>query len=419
MYSSNAHPTLISNGGTSLCSSSEAPSLYSIHHEASHSLLSLGWMVHWGLIMEDVADNAENAFEPLQGTKSPTLSCAQFMKKDERPPHGKPPAKKCAPSPVNEYCFFCSTEKTVGAVSRLSRNPKRKQSSHEVDHVSKQPATIDLVNAQSIFSTFLSLLRPDERFEYAAYLAGLQVRDGRTSFHQYAQLPFLPLTTLSSARPQRRLSPPSEGEKEGPPPKADRAPPVISSFFLPAWGGLEELPEAEVARLFRIPYFPPRPQDAAPSPLALPARIFIYQRRREPSPSQAMGVGEMADKVVALCPCDVYLIFLNHNNTLPGLSQRLTVWGRATWSTRTLQSFPLACRDAATMTANSSNEELFFIAYGLTEYLRLGAIFGWIYGWQLCYSSRGPQTRSLTWLRLFNPNAMMAARQHVDRQGYY
>ncbi|CCD17674.1 unnamed protein product [Trypanosoma congolense IL3000] len=53
-------------------------------------------------------------------------------------------------------------------------------------------------------------------------------------------------------------------------------------------------------------------------------------------------------------------------------------------------------------------DELFFIAQTLEDYFRLGSTFSWVYGWQLCYASQGPPARSLSWLKLFSPNALAA-----------
>eukprot|EP00796_Vickermania_ingenoplastis_P001615 gene1615-985_t len=64
----------------------------------------------------------------------------------------------------------------------------------------------------------------------------------------------------------------------------------------------------------------------------------------------------------------------------------------------------------AAMSRLSQQMELFCIADSLDGYFRLGAAFGWIYGWQLCYSSLGPPVTSIPWLRLFNPSAYQASR---------
>lgn len=73
--------------------------------------------------------------------------------------------------------------------------------------------------------------------------------------------------------------------------------------------------------------------------------------------------------------------------------------------------------DSATASEISSNKdsaeddkvEFFFLAHSLEDYFRLGAAFGWVYGWQLCYSARGPPLSSLPWLRAFNASALRAA----------
>ncbi len=55
------------------------------------------------------------------------------------------------------------------------------------------------------------------------------------------------------------------------------------------------------------------------------------------------------------------------------------------------------------------NGDLFFIAHRVEDYLRLGAIFHWVCGWQLCYAPCGPMPSSVPWMRLLSPTALASA----------
>ncbi|CCW65610.1 unnamed protein product [Phytomonas sp. EM1] len=418
MHSSNGHRTHNDNDYDYVCSSSEIPSLYNIHHEASHQLLRLGWVVHWRLIAEGAENDAANSLEVLQTTKSRTAPRVESMKRTEKQRYGKPHTEKYAVNPVKGYCFLCTTEKTGGGVSRLRKAQKRRESPSEPDSVSDQPEKLDMTDEKPPVSDLLSLFLPQERIEYVEFMARLHIRNHWTSFHQYAKLPFPPSAGGALQSSQGALPPLELRGGRSSQVDVARAPPVISSFLLPAWGALEEVSEVEVGGLFSIPHFTPCFGNSS-SWLSLPARVFLYQRRCEPPLADTRMDEGASERPAALCACDVYLIFLSNRNAPLELSKHLTVWGRATWSTRAQQSFSLACQDAPTIDSNSSNEELFYISHGLPDYLRLGAIFGWVYGWQLCYSSRGPQMRSVMWLRFFNQNALITARQLVERQRNY
>lgn len=87
--------------------------------------------------------------------------------------------------------------------------------------------------------------------------------------------------------------------------------------------------------------------------------------------------------VAAVAACDVYLVLTD---------DALTIWGCGA----------------------GGATGFFYVARSLEDYSRLGAAFGWIYGWQLCYSSRGPPQLSLPWLKLFNESALMAALRLHD-----
>ena len=53
--------------------------------------------------------------------------------------------------------------------------------------------------------------------------------------------------------------------------------------------------------------------------------------------------------------------------------------------------------------------QLFFIAHKAEDYIRLGAIFHWVCGWQLCFAPCGPLPSAVPWMRLLAPAALAAA----------
>ena len=52
---------------------------------------------------------------------------------------------------------------------------------------------------------------------------------------------------------------------------------------------------------------------------------------------------------------------------------------------------------------------VFFLCRCVEDYLRLGAMFCWVSGWQLCYAPSGPPAFAIPWLRLLCPNVTSAA----------
>lgn len=150
-------------------------------------------------------------------------------------------------------------------------------------------------------------------------------------------------------------------------------------------------------------------------------RSFLSERRRTSMwRNQAASLGE-------ICACDVYLVAATGRGAGAGAAAADTmasVWGyvkREDLDSRTV-SLPSSPSSAAqqckggrkgsattTTSAKSPFGELFYIASSLENYLRLGLVFGWVYGWQLCFSSAGPPPNSVLWLCLVNRSAYEAA----------
>lgn len=150
-------------------------------------------------------------------------------------------------------------------------------------------------------------------------------------------------------------------------------------------------------------------------------RSVLTERRRSSIwRNQTASLGEF-------CACDVYLVAATGRGTGDGAAVADTiasVWGyvkREDVDSRTLSlpsspsSAAQKCKDGregsttATTSAKSPSGELFYIASSLENYLRLALMFGWVYGWQMCFSSAGPPPNSVLWLRLVNKSAYEAA----------
>ncbi|GET91170.1 hypothetical protein, conserved [Leishmania tarentolae] len=128
-----------------------------------------------------------------------------------------------------------------------------------------------------------------------------------------------------------------------------------------------------------------------------------------------------------MCACDVYLVAATVRGTGDGSESRDTVasvWGYvkredAGSCTLSLPSSPSSvaqkCNGSPTRSTTHASStkppsgELFYIASSVENYLRLGLVFGWVYGWQMCFSSAGPPPNSVPWLRLVNSSAYKAA----------
>ena len=54
-------------------------------------------------------------------------------------------------------------------------------------------------------------------------------------------------------------------------------------------------------------------------------------------------------------------------------------------------------------------EQPFLVALCFDDYFRLGCIFGWVWGWELCFSTAGPIPSTAPWLLLLSPVAMRQA----------
>lgn len=287
--------------------------------------------------------------------------------------------------------------------------------------------------------------------EAQGYLAALGLRTGWVSMGLYAELP--PPSAAASGGGRGGSGPSSlttTASTEPPPPLGSAA---ISFHSLPALSDLTEVTEGDAARLLALPRYTPDGDQGDGAGVvgdnfsAAGTRFILLQKRAELSRRRLDVAAGSALLLGGLCPCDVYLVVAPHRSCSGGDSARrreMTVWGRTRIQGKRINggrksssngssdiSRPSATLTAATPPQPSSSSslpaslapgtevavaaaaaaehQLFFIAHGLEDYWRLGALFGWVYGWQLTYSARGPPLRSLPWLRLFNASALEAA----------
>ncbi|KPA78849.1 hypothetical protein ABB37_05927 [Leptomonas pyrrhocoris] len=272
------------------------------------------------------------------------------------------------------------------------------------------------------------------------YLAYLGIADCWTSLFVTAGLPSLHAAAASTALPtaarEKALSFPATLST---PTRLDRVP--LSFYVLPALCRWKTLQPARVERLLRTAKMHPfsllrcfpdvangtSAKEAAgvssvASSVASSLVFFTIQqqtylpdvRRSSSRRNQMASLGES-------CVCDVYLVasnapdgFLSSWAAADGSADAATstttvasVWGHVpTDEERNGWSSGDGGQDGAGLPPSG---ELFYIASSLENYLRLGIVFGWVYGWQMCFSTAGPPSNSVPWLRWINASAYAAA----------
>ncbi|KAG5472064.1 hypothetical protein CUR178_02732 [Leishmania enriettii] len=286
--------------------------------------------------------------------------------------------------------------------------------------------------------------------ETQRYMAYLGLADCWTSLFVTAGLP----AVASSAKPACETSPCLPSSLSGAASRLNRVP--LSFCALPAlcrWKCVTPFRRDRILRESVVHPFPisavlPRGDSGAPPPQlrsgleaakalsatavmsrSLPPLTFFTiqqrsllseQRRSSIWRNQTAALGES-------CACDVYLVAATGQGTGDVAAAPETVasvWGyvgREDVDSRTpsLPSSPNAPAQqrhggvngstASVTPTKSPSGELFYIARSLENYLRLGVMFGWVYGWQLCFSSAGPPPNSVLWLRFVNNPAYEAA----------
>ncbi|KAG5495904.1 hypothetical protein JIQ42_02781 [Leishmania sp. Namibia] len=286
--------------------------------------------------------------------------------------------------------------------------------------------------------------------ETQRYMAYLGLADCWTSLFVTAGLP----AVASSAKPACETSPCLPSSLSGAASRLSRVP--LSFCALPAlcrWKCVTPFRRDRILRESVVHPFPisavlPRGDRAAPPPQlrsgfeavkappatavvsrSLPPLTFFTiqqrsllseQRRSSIWRNQTASLGES-------CACNVYLVAATGQGTgdVAAVPETVaSVWGyvrREDVDSRTpsLPSSPNAAAQqrrggvngstVSVTTTKSLSGELFYIASSLENYLRLGVVFGWVYGWQLCFSSAGPPPNSVLWLRFVNNPAYEAA----------
>jgi hypothetical protein len=147
---------------------------------------------------------------------------------------------------------------------------------------------------------------------------------------------------------------------------------------------------------------------------------YLPEKRRSNSRrNQMASLGES-------CVCDVYLVAANTPSNTFLSSIAAAADGSAQDTAAICSVWGYVQRDStkngsAALHSNHHNNsgesnggplpagELFYIASSLENYLRLGIVFGWVYGWQMCFSTAGPPPNSVPWLQWINTSAYEAA----------
>ncbi|KAK7198085.1 hypothetical protein NESM_000764600 [Novymonas esmeraldas] len=307
--------------------------------------------------------------------------------------------------------------------------------------------------------------------EAQRYMAYLGVSDCWTSLFVTAGLPVVASAAATTARtpspcptpppPLPLLYPATLAEAAS---RSDRVP--LSFYVLPAlcrWRCVAPLRRDRLLRESTAHPFPlsrlytpgerraiplPTPRDpllagaaATPPPPLPPLTFFTIQQRshlleRRRSSTRRNQMASLGES----CVCDVFLVAAAGKGLGDGVAVGssggggavASVWGyvrkeRSRSRTPSLPSTPSRAAHkrhslpsgSDTVTAATAvgadhapaapSGELFYIASSLENYLRLGLVFGWVYGWQMCFSSGGPPPNSVIWLRLVNTSAYEAA----------
>ena len=261
--------------------------------------------------------------------------------------------------------------------------------------------------------------------EVERYLAYLGLADCWTSLFVTAGLPVLhPVSspeTPPTAACEKALCLPSSLSL---PARFERVP--LSFYVLPALCRWKALKPAHVEKLLRTAAVHPfslslcftsmRKEAAAArfsgsvsaaSSAASSLTFFVIQqqshlpdkRRSSSRRNQMASLGES-------CVCDVYLVAAS---TTDDSEAATSVWGYVQRDAQKGNGNSKQGDKGAGETLPASTGELFYIASSLENYLRLGIVFGWVYGWQMCFSTAGPPSNSVPWLQWINASAYKAA----------
>ncbi|CAD2213788.1 hypothetical protein AGDE_16287 [Angomonas deanei] len=150
------------------------------------------------------------------------------------------------------------------------------------------------------------------------------------------------------------------------------------------------------------------------------AKLFRFQKQKELN-KKAKQHEARAVYYGDISACEIYLVLQNQNrNGLPSLSvwgrrrrpslkhsrSRSSISGDTNCSTDVSPTALSACRGEP----SSNSSVLFYLSASLEDYFRLGASFGWIYGWQQCYdrTEGNLPLGSLPWLKAYNHSAVVA-----------
>lgn len=215
---------------------------------------------------------------------------------------------------------------------------------------------------------------------------------------------------------------------------AAAASPVAVGFFtLPSCIQMAQLDEPSRASLLSHARYPSSSL-AGITPLSCEIIHFQHKKELLPSMRDASSPHPLRE-LGAVCCCDVFIVLRQHeepsvwglsdphshlhmtptftstSTSTNQLTSPISTEASASTSTGGVMSgivLPHPSSRVATPSFEEQSNELFHISNRLEDYFRLGAAFGWVYGWQMCYASLGPPLTSIPWLRLVNASAFQA-----------
>lgn len=424
----------------------DACDLFDLHHVLQHRLMDeLGWSLHWYLDTESEIQQLELARELNEKAKATKGGAAQ-PSAPGAPPTSHPlddgDATAAAVTPrhsdpntpqsyrvdaqgrqlpfikqksqfgVMTTRFECSLCHELAAVrrsafaftprSRLSRSP----------YEFRLASLRRWLRKRASESTSGALLAACLSVTVQRYLAYLGVADCWTSLFVTAGLPVLDggaATSPANSPTAARVRPTSLSS----PTRFERVP--LSFYVLPALCRWKSVKTARVEVMLRGATEHPFPlarcaPDSAASSLTfftMQRRSYLPEKRRSSSRrNQMASLGES-------CTCDVYLVAAMAPRERAANVATGAVVGDGAESAAAASVWGYIPPDGTGGVGDAKGlrqtGEFFYIASSVENYLRLGIVFGWVYGWQMCFSTAGPPPNSVPWLQCINSSAYAAA----------
>lgn len=418
----------------------DACDLFDLHHALQHRLTEeLGWSLHWYLDTESEIQSLALAKEVKEKATMAKAHGAAPLVEDEgsaasTPLHSDPNTPQSARRDaqgrqlpfikqksqfgVMSTRFECALCHELAAVrrsafaftprSRLSRSPYEFRLASLRRWLRKR-------GTESVSDALLAACLSVTVQRYLAYLG---VADCWTSLFVTAGLPVVPTgggAPPSPSSPAAGAAPLRLPTTLSSPTRFDRVP--LSFYVLPALSRWKPVKPARVETMLRGAAVHPFPLSlCAPANttecassltfFTLQQQSYLPEKRRSSSRrNQMASLGEC-------CACDVYLMAAPTVPTAGVVADESAADDGTTTAVASVWGY-IAHDGSDTASAKRTppppTGELFYLASSLENYLRLGIVFGWVYGWQLCFSTAGPPPNSVPWLQWINASAYAAA----------